>query len=36
MVSEDLGIPSSKLSVHEKRNSNLIVYGKNVFKKKHE
>jgi phosphopentomutase len=36
MVSQDLVMPSSKLSVQEKRNSNLTVYGKNVFKKKQE
>jgi hypothetical protein len=36
MVSQDLGMPSSKLSVQEKRSSNLTVYGKNVFKKKKE
>ena len=36
MVSQDLGMHSSKLSMQERRNSNLTVYGKNVFKKKQE
>ena len=36
MVSQDLGMPSSNLFPQERRNSNLIVFGKNVFKKKKE
>jgi hypothetical protein len=33
---DELMMPSSKLFLQEKRNSNLVVYGKNVFKKKQE
>jgi hypothetical protein len=36
MVSQDLGMHSSKLFVPEKTNYNLTVFGKNVFKKKQE
>jgi hypothetical protein len=32
-VSQELGMHSSKLFVPERRNYNLIVFGKNVFKK---
>jgi hypothetical protein len=33
---KDLGMPSSKLSVQERKKSNLTVFGKNVLKKKQE
>jgi hypothetical protein len=36
MVSQDLGMHSCKLFVPERKNYNLIVFGKKVFKEKQE